>query len=120
MEPERWKRVEQLYHSALALEESRRGAFLDDSCDSDEALRREVASLLQRHSQAEDFMEAPALELMAREIAKEQNSPGGSGDDPRQIDGQPIPNYMAISKLDGGGTVVIYRAQAVHLAHHVA
>jgi len=32
MKPERWRQVEQLYQSVLAVEESKRAAFLNDSC----------------------------------------------------------------------------------------
>ena len=46
MEPERWKEIELLYHLALECEESRRAEFLEQACGGDEALRREVESLL--------------------------------------------------------------------------
>jgi len=48
MRPERWSRVEQLFHSALKVEESQRPAFLEDTCGGDEDLRREVELLLVR------------------------------------------------------------------------
>jgi len=61
MEAKRWQRVEALYHSALKIPADQRVAFLEDSCVGDTALREEVESLLARMSQAEDFLEAPAV-----------------------------------------------------------
>jgi eukaryotic-like serine/threonine-protein kinase len=46
MRPDRWRQVEQLYHSALEREEPARHVFLHDVCRDDEELRREVQSLL--------------------------------------------------------------------------
>jgi Tol biopolymer transport system component/predicted Ser/Thr protein kinase len=45
MEPERWRRVEQLYHSALEQGEDTRAEYLRAAC-SDSSVRREVESLL--------------------------------------------------------------------------
>ena len=46
MTPERWAQVERLYHAARARPDNERAAFLADACAGDEALRREVESLL--------------------------------------------------------------------------
>jgi very-short-patch-repair endonuclease len=56
MTPERWRQVEQIYHSALEREESQRSSFLKEA--GDEVLRLEVESLLAHRNQAESFIEA--------------------------------------------------------------
>ena len=59
MTPERWQRVEELFHSALKLEESYRADFLGNACGGDEVLRGEVESLLTHKSEAKSFIEIP-------------------------------------------------------------
>src|SRR5207245_9855852 len=62
MERERWGQVEQIFHAALQVEESRRGELVRQSCAGDEDFRREVESLLAHHSEAGSFIETPAFE----------------------------------------------------------
>jgi hypothetical protein len=76
VESELWRRVEELYHRAWELDESRRAEFLERSCADDGELRREVESLLARQKEATHFMESPALEIMGKLIA---HQPGNSG-----------------------------------------
>ena len=60
MEQDRWRQVEEVVQAALDCEPERRSALLDDACTGDEALRREVESLL-AVSRGSDFTEAPAF-----------------------------------------------------------
>lgn len=46
MKPEHWVQVEQLYHAALEQDDAERRAFLENACGDNDALRREVESLL--------------------------------------------------------------------------
>jgi len=46
MTPERWQRIEELYHAAYATPAGDRAVFLAEACREDEALRRQVESLL--------------------------------------------------------------------------
>jgi hypothetical protein len=46
MTPNRWRQIEQLYHSVLKREPGLRAAFLDEACAGDDQLRREVGSQL--------------------------------------------------------------------------
>ena len=68
MTPERWQKIEELYHAALKLEGSQRAAFLEKACSGDEELRREVESLLASDAQAESFLESPVLEVAAKAL----------------------------------------------------
>jgi len=61
MTPERWQQIEKLYHSVLMRQPAQRPAFLEEACAGDEALRREVESLLAQQKSPESFIEAPAL-----------------------------------------------------------
>ena len=65
MTPERWQRVREIFQSALEREPSQRAAFLAGACAGDEALRRQVDSLIASHEQAENFIEAPVFEKAA-------------------------------------------------------
>ncbi|HTE88171.1 MAG TPA: hypothetical protein VK639_04390, partial [Terriglobales bacterium] len=97
MEPERWQRIERLYHAALEVEESRRPAFLQDACGGDGALRREVEVLLSREKRAEKFMETPALEVAARTLAQDQNHPNPSvEEDELRLVGKTISHYEVL------------------------
>jgi hypothetical protein len=69
MTPERWQRVEALYHAALAREVNERAAFLADVCAGDETLRREVESLLTQPASAEGILDGPALAVAAQMVS---------------------------------------------------
>jgi len=71
MELELWRQIEELYHSALELDDRQRSRFLAQECKGNEALRKEVESLIALDAKAERFMESPAMEVAARLIGNE-------------------------------------------------
>ena len=64
MSPERWRRVEDLFHAALERAPEQRQAFLDGACNGDTELRRQVDRLLSKEEQAGSFLERPAIDDM--------------------------------------------------------
>src|SRR6185295_8037205 len=46
MTPERWKRVEEVFESALERPPAERAAFLESACQGDNSLRHQVETLL--------------------------------------------------------------------------
>ena len=62
MHPERWRQIEQLYHSVLEREPDGRDAFLAAACGGDEELRGEVESLLTRSTSPGGLFDRPAWE----------------------------------------------------------
>ncbi len=102
MEPELWSRVEDMFHRALELDQSRRAEFLQHACRDDEALRREVESLLVLDKPAERFIESPALELMGRLAANES----GITAPPEKIG-----PYRIVREIGHGGMAVVFLAE---------
>jgi hypothetical protein len=62
MTPERWQQVSRIYDGALSPESGARAAFLREACGGDEALRRDVDSLLARN-EADDAVRDQPVEL---------------------------------------------------------
>src|SRR5260370_32412190 len=98
MDRERWQQVDQLLQSALQQLPGERERFVREASDGDEALEREVRSLLVWKQEAGSFLENPALEVVARAHGLQQDTAQESS---ASLIGRTISNYRIIEKLGG-------------------
>src|SRR4051812_2412772 len=116
MTPERWREIERLYHAVQGRGTEERAAFLADACCDDEALRREVESLIQFQLRAKDFIERPAVQgQLASAVRRlEQSSVPG------RLVGRTFGSYEVQALIAVGGMGEVYRALDTRLNRTVA
>jgi serine/threonine-protein kinase len=69
MTPERWRVIDAILRASLSCEPAHRDGFVAQACGDDESLRLEVVSLLAAHDRAGDFLDRPAAEQLAADMA---------------------------------------------------
>src|SRR5215470_11210703 len=99
MNPERWRRIEELFRTVVDRPTAERDIYLTRICNGDEELRREVLSLLARDT-SEDFIRDP---IASAALAVTAESP----DD---LTGRRIGPYRMIRLVGRGGMGAVYEA----------
>ena len=102
MKPERWQRIERLYHAALERDSAQRTSFLAEACADDTTLRGEVEVLLAANDQASGFLTSASQASSAVQV------------------GQEFDRYKILSRLGAGGMGEVFLAEDMKLGRKVA
>jgi serine/threonine-protein kinase len=109
MDQKRWPQVKEILDAAIQRPPHERAAFLSAACSDDQALYREVESLLDSYESA--FLEKPAVAEFV-EISANAH--------PQVTEGQHISRYRIISLLAVSGMGEVYLAEDTSLGRKVA
>src|SRR5579864_4059777 len=96
IDPERWKKADELLQRALRLPHSERRGFVRKESGGDIALEEEVESLLNANEQAGSFLEQPAMQVAAQRLASDAPAIPVR-------EGETVSHYRVLQKLGGGG-----------------
>ncbi|MFN0084341.1 MAG: protein kinase domain-containing protein [Blastocatellia bacterium] len=109
MTPERWQRIEQIYHAANEREGRDRQAFVEKACGGDPELRVDVEALLAANERVGGFSTGTVGQ-------HQQSRPLPA----QSLAGREISHYRIISLLGTGGMGEVWMAEDRHLGRKVA
>ena len=111
MRPERWQKIDQVFHSTLECPSPERSNFLSQACSGDDDLRHEVETLVRAHERDGDFLDSPAYDVSTEFFADCFVG---------LLVGQHIGPYKILSALGIGGMGEVYLAQDSRLGRKIA
>jgi hypothetical protein len=114
MDPDRWRRIKDLYSEGRKRRDAEREAFLAAACAGDPAMRDEVQNLLDQPASTDEFFQllgGPEHVVLARL---------GDEPEPAVLVGQRIGIYQVQSLLGAGAMGEVYRAHDTKLGRDVA
>lgn len=97
----RWKRLNELFHDALAVPPADRAEFVSRACADDPALASEALQLLSAHTRDVGLMEQPAI--VGAELWQE--------DDGSSVIGRRFGAYRVLREIGRGGMGAVYLAE---------
>ena len=112
MTPERYRLIDALADRALELPAEERERFLDRECRGDPDLRIRVDQLLAAQESSAQFLEAPVLEVLAKDMA----APPVRED----LTGRRVHHYVILSRLGAGGIGEVWLAKDELLTREIA
>src|SRR5438552_15770019 len=101
--------VAELSKRAVDCPAEQRSGFLDEACEEDVELRREVESLLKFNEDGDQFLEEPAIDIAVESLLQTSLKPD-----------QRIGNYKVGSHIGSGGMGEVYLAHDEKLNRQVA
>jgi len=116
MDQARWKRIEEVFHSALEVKDTERPEFLQRACGDDRELLAEIESLLPEYEESDSFLDEPLVNAGLAAIA--------SG--PKEVpSGTRVGPYLIRKMVARGGMADVYvaddpllgRAAALKIIH---
>jgi serine/threonine protein kinase/Tfp pilus assembly protein PilF len=114
MSPTQWKKIDELLDAALDLPAERHAAYLDEVCEGDDELRRELSSLLAAHEKAGSFIETTPAEGISTVFSQR------GLDQTQTLVGQTLGHYEIVALIGSGGMGEVYKARDSRLDRYVA